>query len=343
MTEHNLERLNSYLERFASFAKQYSNGINYSLTFDFKKHSGHIVISGIVHGNEVGSLPAILKIIKDLQENKISYGGKISFFLGNVAAAQKNVRFIETDLNRSFGSVNLIQTSEKKRASELAPLLSTADVYIDFHQTIMPCLRPFYIFEMDYKSYYWARAAGIAKTYVTRKKGAAFSNAGMCTDEYVRSCGKAGITIELSEQGFDPQAESMTYHIIRRSIKNMDLVYLHHIDIKKIAHKNEDFEFFHITHKESFNNPTKRLNSNLKNFTYIEKNAAIGFIENNILKTPTNGYVLFPKYPNRNSDNIAQPPLPGELYVLAQTLKKHPLSWLSHKSKPIPKRKPSSI
>ncbi len=343
MTEYNFERLNSYLENFAVFSKQYNNGIASSLTFDFKKHSGHIVFSGIVHGNEVGSLPAILKIINDLQTNKISYGGKVSFFLGNIAAALKNMRFLEADLNRSFGSADALPTAEKKRAAELTPLLAKADVYIDFHQTIMPCLRPFYIFEMDYQSYYWARAAGIARTYVTRKKGAAFSHAGMCTDEYVRRCGKAGITIELGEKGFDPQAENIAYRIMRRALKAMDLVYLHHIDIKKLAHKNEDFEFLQITHKEAFDNPAKRLNINLKNFTYVEKNSAIGFIENNILKTPTNGYLLFPKYPVRNANNIALPPIPGELYVLAQALKTHPLNWISHKSKLIPKRNPSSI
>ena len=165
--------LENYLKTFSELAEKHNNGIPYSLTLDFKKHKGHIVFSGLVHGNETGSLPAIIKIIQSLLTKKISYGGKVSFFLGNIPAAQQNVRFIEMDLNRSFGEkVTANSTTEAKRARELTPLLQQADIYYDFHQTIMPCLRPFYIFEMDLQSYYWARSTGISCTYVTRKKGA---------------------------------------------------------------------------------------------------------------------------------------------------------------------------
>lgn len=329
--EYNLKKLNECLASFASYTNKYGNGITNALTLDFKKHSGHIIFSGIVHGNEVGSLPSIIKIIQELVTNEISYGGKVSFFLGNVPAALKNQRFLERDLNRSFGLNTLLtDTVESKRAQELTPLLTQADVYLDFHQTIMPCIKPFYIFEMDYSSYYWARAAGIANTYVTRKKGSAFSTAGMCTDEYVRSQGKVGITIELGEKGFSPFAEMCSYQIMRRSLKNMDFVHLHHICIKKLAHKNNDFEFLQISYKEQFDSPEKRLNDGLKNFTYLAENECIGYAKNNsLLKTPATGYLLFPKYPTRDKNLIAQAPLPGELYVLAKKLETHPLKWLS--------------
>nr|BFD32155.1 hypothetical protein GTC16762_17730 [Pigmentibacter ruber] len=337
--------LEDNLKIFEKYAEDYSNGIPHSLTIDFKKHKGHIIFSGLVHGNETGSLPAIIKIIEDLLSHKITYGGKISFFLGNIPAARQNVRFIEMDLNRSFGTKNSFSnTIEAKRAAELTPLLQQADIYYDFHQTIMPCLRPFYIFEMDLQSYYWARSTGISNTYVTRKKGAAFSNLGMCTDEYVRSLQKVGITIELGEKGFHTSAALFAYWIMKRAIKNMDLVFLHHCSIKKLAHKNDDFEFMQIKYKEKFDHPTKRLHQGLSNFKYIEKNENIGFDNlNKPLLAPLSGNILFPKYPTRDENHQAKQPLPGELFVIAQKMNFHPLKWTySYKSRANPNRKPNS-
>lgn len=321
--------LEFYLNQFKKFEKNYGNGIPYSITLNNKKHNGHIVFSGIVHGNEVGSLPAIIKCIHDLLSNKIHYGGKVSFFLGNVEAAQKNVRFIEFDLNRCFGNkYSGTMNRERKRALEIMPLLQSADVYFDFHQTIMPCLKPFYIFEMSKLSYYWARAAGVASTFVTRRKGVSFSSAGMCSDEYVRFLGNIGITIELSEKGFTPNAESMSFEIMKRTLYCMDKVYYNKFTIKKLARKNNDFEFLSVVHREPFLNPKLKLDEGLMNFKKVTKGMILGINEHNKpFTSPRDGYILFPKYPIRNENGEAVSPLPGEIYVIADQIKEHPLKW----------------
>jgi succinylglutamate desuccinylase len=328
MEKHKLQ-LEKHLNEFIKLEKLYSNGIPYSISINNKKHNGHIVFSTIVHGNEVGSLPAVLKCIHDLLSNKISYGGKVSFFLGNIEAAQSNVRFIENDLNRSFGNkYSGAMNKERKRALEIMPILNSADVYFDFHQTIMPCLKPFYIFEMDKLSYYWARSAGVASTFVTRKKGSLFSSAGMCTDEYVRSLGKAGITIELGEKGFNPTAEHMAYEIMKRSLNCIDKVFKNKFSIKNISHKNNDFEFFSIIHKEPFLNPKVKLNDGLQNFNKITKGMELGINEySKPLISENDGYILFPKYPSRNANGEAILPLPSEIYVIVNSIKEHPLEW----------------
>jgi succinylglutamate desuccinylase len=327
--EKNNSKLETCLNEFKKLEKNYGNGTPYSITLNNKKHKGHIVFSGIVHGNEVGSLPAIIKCIHDLLSNKINYGGKVSFFLGNIEAAQNNVRFIESDLNRSFGNKYNGQTNkERSRALEIMPLLSTADVYFDFHQTIMPCLKPFYIFEMSKQSYYWARAAGVATTFVTRKKGASFSAAGMCSDEYVRSFGNVGITIELGEKGFSHEAETMSFEIMKRALNCMNKVYGNHFPIEKLAHKNMDFEFLSIVHREPFLNPKLKLNEGLLNFKKVTEGMALGLNDQNKpLISPRDGYILFPKYPMRKENGEAILPLPGEIYVIADQIKEHPLEW----------------
>ena len=66
------EKVAYYLNEFQKYEKKYGNGIPYSITINKGKHSGHIIFSSLVHGNEVGSLPGILKCIDDVITNKIT-------------------------------------------------------------------------------------------------------------------------------------------------------------------------------------------------------------------------------------------------------------------------------
>ena len=323
--------LNKYLKKFNSFENHFKSKIPYSVTINFNKHPGHIVFSSMIHGNEVGSLPAIIKCIELLESQKIKFGGKVTFILGNVAAAQQRKRFLEDDLNRCFEQKNnetQTLSLEKHRAQEILLCLNEANVFIDFHQTIMPCLMPFYIFEMDQLCYYWARATGVANVFVTRKKGRRFSAAGMCSDEYVRQLGNIGFTVELGEQGFSYQSEQYALEIMKRALRLTDQVYQFHFSIEKLSRKNDDFKFLMITHREPFLVPEQKLINGLINLQTIKKGMQLGVKNNNSpLVSPFDGYILFPKYPERNADEHAVPPLPGEIFVIAEELKVHPLSW----------------
>lgn len=307
------------LEKFQSFEKIHPGKIPFSVHFDFKKHAGHVVFAALVHGNEVGPLDAITKCMELLIQNKISYGGKVTFVLGNTAAAQKNVRFIESDLNRSFGYGDAqTETLERKRSVEIMSLIETCDVFFDFHQTIMPSLHPFYIFPMNPKSYLWARAAGSVSKFVTRKEGVSFSAAGQCSDEFARSLNKIGVTVELGEQGFHKECTLLTTQIIKRTLFNMDCVHLKNRNIETLAHKNEDFEFLTISHREPFNHSLKRLNEGFCNFNKVTTGMVLGADEfGNPLEAKCDGYILFPKYPVRNEKNEVVGPRPGELFLIA--------------------------
>ena len=59
-------------------------------------------LSGIIHGNEVGSLPTLIQLIEDLETGATYHGGKINVTLGNPEASKLNRRFVDADLNRLF-------------------------------------------------------------------------------------------------------------------------------------------------------------------------------------------------------------------------------------------------
>jgi len=54
--------------------------------------------------------------------------------IGNPKAYEKRVRYIESDLNRSFNGKS--ETYEEKRAQEIIPILQSYDTVIDIHSTI---------------------------------------------------------------------------------------------------------------------------------------------------------------------------------------------------------------
>lgn len=315
-----------YLEAFKRIEKSFPAIINDCIHLDFKQHSGHIVVGSIIHGNETGSLPATIEIIQKLIAKKILYGGKISFFLGNKKAALQNKRFIDHDLNRCFAEQNNTTLShEKKRALDLKNLLITADVFIDFHQTTRPSLESFYIFAMHKQSYLWARAIGSSRIFVTRRSSKPYSIEGMCSDEYVRSLNKPGITLELGQQGINQYSTEVCLKAIINTIKTMDLIKLKNRNIIQLAKKNQDFKILEMKYSEKFHNNNTKLLIELKNLEKVTKNQKLGELnKEHFFYAPFEGHILFPQYPERNQEQFVIEPLPTYIYSLATAFKGFP-------------------
>ncbi|WP_158997652.1 succinylglutamate desuccinylase/aspartoacylase domain-containing protein [Pigmentibacter ruber] len=312
--------LAQHLETFAKLENKSKGIISDSIHLDFNKHKGHIVIGGLVHGNEVGSLPGILQIIQNLVDKKISYGGKISFFLGNKRASIENKRFLEEDLNRSFSfSENKIKSYEKQRAEEIKKLLNTCDLFLDFHQTNKPCLEPFYIFAMHSISYSWARAIGCCKIFVTRRANTPYSSEGMCSDEYVRTLNKPGITLELGQQGFFTNATNTCKQAIINSMQLMDLVHLKKRHIQNLARKKNELKILQMIYSEKFKTKQSKLVKEFINLEKVTNGQLIGeFKQGQDFYAPQDGYILFPQYPMRDENGFVIETLPSHIYTLAK-------------------------
>lgn len=89
-----------------------------------------ILVIGGMHGNE----PLGIALVKKLQKENIK---NIDAVFANEKAIQKNVRFIKTDLNRSFPGKEK-GSYEMKRAKELIDLCKNYDLVLDFHNTHCP-------------------------------------------------------------------------------------------------------------------------------------------------------------------------------------------------------------
>jgi hypothetical protein len=80
----------------------------------------HVQLVAGLHGNEKATVRALESL-------------KLDFILGNPDAASQNKRFIDEDLNASFGKG--MQSNETRRAAEILTLIPGEAVVIDFHTT----------------------------------------------------------------------------------------------------------------------------------------------------------------------------------------------------------------
>ncbi|CAE8620671.1 unnamed protein product [Polarella glacialis] len=107
-----------------------------------------VMILGGVHGNERTGVEVVRRLVDRLggggfEANK--FRGELTLALGHPEAIERNVRFLDEDLNRCFGergeeesSAGAPRSRESQRASELADHLRELDVLVDLHATNKP-------------------------------------------------------------------------------------------------------------------------------------------------------------------------------------------------------------
>lgn len=112
-----------------------------------------LLILGGIHGNEPAGVLAAERVLPRLQERKAELRGEVVLLRGNTRALQRNVRYINADLNRQWQDVRIDQSgncvpfeaSELVEQRELLVVLkevisrARGDVYfVDLHTTSAP-------------------------------------------------------------------------------------------------------------------------------------------------------------------------------------------------------------
>ncbi len=286
----------------------------------------HLVVGSMVHGDETGSLPAVVAVARALADGTLRYPGRFTAFVGNPEAGLADARFLEDDLNRVFVA-DPPDSHEGRRAREIRPILDDADVFLDLHQTILPTAQPFYIFPFGLEGWRWARAIGGARVWVTRHPGSAFSPGTCCADEYVRLRGRPGMTLELGEKGLGRGAEARAEAAVRRLIALGEAVGAGGpAALTAAADAAPELGFYETRHREPFSDDALALREGLVNFQPVTAGEALSAPGTPSLVAPVNGAVLFPKYPPRLADGRYKTPLPGEIYRIVAPLPDHPTS-----------------
>lgn len=319
--------LEQYIERFLRFGHT-NNGFPL-YQYDGGQSSYTIHISGIIHGNEVGSLPTLVHLIEDLESQNTYFGGQINISLGNLEAARLNQRFIDADLNRLFLKSQPKEhqsTHEGKRARELMPLLEQCDVVLDLHQTMLPSAMPFYIFPNTPQAIAIAEAIGGTTAYIDATP-TNDTPTYQCADEFVWRQGKPALTLELGEAGFHTPADRASSTAVRNLITLFERLRIQQLltspysdDLLSTiqASRVESLSWYTTVHRQPYHSQDLHLKPDLINFHPVDKGERLTAEGTPELFAHCDGRLLFPKYPKRDAQGHICETLPKEIYRIIQ-------------------------
>lgn len=259
-----------------------------------------LLFLGLLHGNEVGGIAVLNHILRSIFEGKFKPDIKMAFALGNVEAGKKNVRFIEKDLNRIFGSTDKM-TAEDRRATELEALLKRSQFVVDIHQTIEPTASPFFIFGYDEKSFIMARTLAPSLPIISYSLKDRRDN-GVVATGYSIDHGGVAVTIELGQKGFEQSQIDLGYGVCRRAYWYVKNQRLHRIKnfitstfLRRSKPHPEDkvlvFSYRHLNEGD-----LNDLKPGYTNFMKISKGEKLGTSSLGDIIAPIDGRILFPKY-----------------------------------------------
>ncbi len=146
-----------------------------------------IFVAGL-HGDEQMPVEALKK-------------NRIRFVLGNARAKKKGVRFIDRDLNASFG----VRATgyEAQRAREVLGKIKNRDLVVDFHTTTAKT--PPFVIVVDKKMLSFAATTGIKRVVVMRHN---IKNGHALIDH------RDGISVEVGNHGTQKSFD-MTLRVVR--------------------------------------------------------------------------------------------------------------------------------
>ncbi len=243
-----------------------------------------LTIATLVHGNEIGGIEVLLQILEEIRSQKLSLKSNLRLILGNVDAYFEDKRYLESDMNRAFGSEDR-KSKEELRAHELETYLQDTDVLIDIHQTIGATKTPFFIFEYDEESYHLARYLHPTLPVVTNTKKRDFQ--GKTSTGYTISKGGMAVTLETGQKIIEDTQISLALEISRIAIETD---FGDSLPVSPLSHI---YTFSQIIH-----NPDRSLEmvKQFVNFDPIKKDEVLARNSLREVRSEVDGVILFAKY-----------------------------------------------
>lgn len=206
-----------------------NTGVEYVTTFDSGKTGPHVMLSAIVHGNELcGAITLDFLFRQDVRPTR----GRLTLAFMNIAAYERfdprapdASRFVDEDFNRVWDEKTLNgsrDTVELRRARAVRPIIDRADYLLDLHSMQHPTV-PLLLCGLARKGRALARALGFPPHAV--------ADAGHAAGRRLRDYGgfaddaspKNALLIECG-QHWEPSSETVAKEMAIRFLAHHDLI-----------------------------------------------------------------------------------------------------------------------
>ena len=206
-----------------------SSGIPYVTTYDSGKQGPHVMLSALMHGNELSGAIALDTLLKAGIRPK---HGKLTLAFLNVAAFDRfnpaepsASRFVNQDMNRVWSPAVLsgdAKTIEVCRARELLPLIDTVDHLLDLH-SMQHKTPPLMLCGVTEKARSLALCLGYPQWIVSDRGHAAGPRLIDYGDFSQPGSRKSALLVECG-QHWERQAPAVALETIARFLRRFDMV-----------------------------------------------------------------------------------------------------------------------
>ena len=249
------------------------------------KSKKKIAVSALTHGDEVVGLDILMEIILRLLEKKFTLKGDLYLIIANREAYLKDRRFVDVDLNRTYGLESYSDAIEEKRVQEIKPVLDQCDVILDLHQAMANTIHPFFFVEYTEELHDWLTKVtpNVPIVYV--------KSAGTVTtlSSYGRFKGKISATLEVGSVGVDyyqlEVGSNVAQSFIEASHSNINEFPVFHPLRKKAP-------AYAFSHWEPYEKGNVKFVRNFVNFEYVKKGEPIVLLDGKEIKSPKEGEIL---------------------------------------------------
>ncbi len=269
---------------------------------------------------EVGGIAGILSALKILRTHQ-PYKINLIFIIGNPAAVQNGKRFVEHDLNRLFTNESNLVSDESIRAREIMSVIKSSNAVIDLHQTIQPTLQPFYIFSEHKPSWSLANSIGGASIYIADQS---FPTDEKSADQFAQSLGIPGISVELSQMGLRQDAIDFATHVILQSAEVLNKQLESGVlEFGASGDEADSLQAIQVVEDILFENPKDQLLEGWQNLSPVKRGEILGNrAYGSLILAPQDGFILFPKYPLRDSQGYPLEATPRQMCLIAAERKR---------------------
>ncbi|MDN3491738.1 M14 family metallopeptidase [Winogradskyella bathintestinalis] len=272
-----------------------------------------LFVTAAVHGNEPSGVRALENIFEILHAQKPPIKGTLIGVVGNKSALDKDVRFLDEDLNRTWTANNIdnkiTDSNEKREMFELIELLKSFDehehsqrYFIDCHTTSSESL-PYISVQDVGENNSWAQQFPIHII-----KG--FSDIVQGTiDGYLSHQGMTGFTVEAGQHN---SSDSEAYHegIIWIALEKScnlnfeDLAEMPNAVLKTIndTPPQKTLEIIHRFGLEA--NDDFKMLAGFENFQRIKKGEPLATFNGKDIKSSWDAYIFMPLYQAKGNDGF---------------------------------------
>lgn len=227
----------------------------------------HVLCFGGIHGDEPCGVWAIQKLMDNVKNGAVKpLGGTLTLVIANKLALNKNVRFVDQNLNRLFKEAprEARDNYESLRAAELMPLILQANFFLDLHSTSSKT-EPFITCESKYLAA--AKKLGVRNIVVGWGDLLAKSTLGD-TETFAVNHGVTAFTMECGAHQ-DETSKRVAYETLIKFLTFAGILELP-------APPLPETSVFRLFHVEECQDISFQFEREFQNFNLLKKNELIG-------------------------------------------------------------------